>query len=53
MFPRLVYSKRFLHVGIHVSDDYFATTPPETLISLRHSLCVSLRVCIVVFSPEV
>ena len=35
------------------SDAYFAIAPPETPISLRSSLCVSLRYCIVVSFPEV
>ena len=35
------------------SDAYFAVAPPETPISLRFSLRVSLRVCIVMFFPEI
>ena len=34
------------------SDAFFAIAPPETLISLRSSLRVSLRVCIVVSFSE-
>ena len=34
----VVYSKRCLHIGLHISDGYFAIAPPETPISLRSSL---------------
>ena len=45
--PKIV-SERFLHFGLHISDDNFTIVPLETPISLRSSLCVSLSVCIVV-----
>ena len=35
---RKVVSKRFLRVGLHTSDDYFAIAPPETRLSSRSSL---------------
>ena len=34
------------------SDAYFAIAPPETPISLRSILWVSLKVCIVVSFPD-
>ena len=34
------------------SDAYLAIAPPETPISLRSNLLVSLRVCIVVSFPD-
>ena len=34
----VVHSKGCFHIGLHISDDYFAITPPETSISLRSSL---------------
>ena len=38
LFALLVHSKRCLHFGLHISDDYFAITAPETPISLMFSL---------------
>ena len=51
-FALQVHSKSCLRFGLHISDDYFAIKPPETPISLRSSLYVSQRVCIVVSFPE-
>ena len=42
LFTLLVHSKNCLqnclHVGLHISDVYFAIAPPKTPISLRSSL---------------
>ena len=47
-FTSNVVYESCLHFGPHISDDYFAITPPETSISLRPGLRVSQRVYIVV-----
>ena len=45
-------SKRLLHVGLHISHDYFAIAPAETPISLRSRLWVSKKTFVVVSFPE-
>ena len=49
--PNIVY-KNCPHFGLHISGDYFSIAPLEIPTSLRSSLQVSLRVCIVVSFPE-
>ena len=55
LFRQLVHSTMGSTFGLNFDSEsdfdsyaYFAIAPPETPISLRSSLCVSLRDCVVV-----